>query len=230
MKRSKNTLLLLLPFLLLTLSIGIFTMLIQATRNANKSVKSIQTSSTDDQIYGDRVVNRFSKTQFSTTELASLWVVLNESNIVPATYTPTNLSSIQTSDGNVILVRAELTDNIESLLSAAKKENFNIKPVSGYRDYNEQKKLYASNPYKTAAKPGFSEHQLGIAIDVSTGDNENIWLANHAHKYGFIIRYPKGKESITGMAYEPWHLRYVGVELATEIKNSNKTLEEYFQN
>ena len=91
------------------------------------------------------------------------------------------------------------------------------------------------------AKPGFSEHQCGLSADVSSKSvnlqltidfehtKEGIWLFNNAHKFGFIIRYPKGKEYITGYAYEPWHIRYVGKSIATTIFNNNLTLEEWYE-
>ena len=91
-----------------------------------------------------------------------------------------------------------------------------------------------------SAVPGHSEHETGLAIDVSGSDGkcaatdcfgdtmEAKWLAEHAAEYGFIIRYPKGKESITGYKYEPWHLRYVGVQIASEIAEQASTLEEYY--
>src|SRR5690606_29333728 len=91
-----------------------------------------------------------------------------------------------------------------------------------------------------SAYPGTSEHQTGLAMDVSTpnidnaleaglGDRvEGIWLRGHCAEFGFIIRYPQGKESITGYAYEPWHLRYVGVDIATTVMSEGITLEEYF--
>ena len=84
------------------------------------------------------------------------------------------------------------------------------------------------------AKPGFSEHQTGLCIDVTNrdkyfvkGTEEADWIANNCYKYGFIIRYPEGKENITGISYEPWHIRYVGKEIAKQIHNKGITLEEY---
>ena len=87
-----------------------------------------------------------------------------------------------------------------------------------------------------SAKPGHSEHQTGLAVDVE-GENKDydnfedtkefIWMKNNAHRFGFILRYPKGKEHITGFKYEPWHYRYVGIETATKIFKQNITLEEY---
>jgi D-alanyl-D-alanine carboxypeptidase len=94
---------------------------------------------------------------------------------------------------------------------------------------------------KFSAKPGQSEHQTGLAIDITCEamnyqldysfgvTDEGAWVKENAHRFGFIIRYPEGKEDITGYMYEPWHLRYVGVDLAEEVYNSGLTLEEYFE-
>ncbi|SHM85198.1 D-alanyl-D-alanine carboxypeptidase [Ruminococcus flavefaciens] len=112
---------------------------------------------------------------------------------------------------------------------------------SGFRSYATQNTIYnnyvASDGVEVAdtysARPGHSEHQTGLAIDVNSISNDFIgtpeceWLAKNAHKYGFIIRYPKGKESITGYRYEPWHIRFVGIDTATAIYNSGLCLEEY---
>jgi len=120
---------------------------------------------------------------------------------------------------------------------------------SGFRTYQTQQKLYDRTKKtrglavaeKLSARPGHSEHQLGLAADFSTqaqgcvimecfGKTEaGIWLRDNAHNFGFIIRYPKGSESITGFQYEPWHFRYVGIELATEMKTLGiETLEEFW--
>lgn len=128
-----------------------------------------------------------------------------------------------------------------ALSAAAAQEGLNIWLASGYRSYDYQSRIY--NNYSSmygsetadtfSARPGYSEHQTGLAIDVNSIDDsfantpEAEWLAAHAHEYGFIIRYPKGKENITGYKYEPWHIRYLGVETATAVYNSGKTLEEY---
>lgn len=116
--------------------------------------------------------------------------------------------------------------------------------VSTYRSYDYQKKLY-KHYVKTkgkkyanmcSAKPGHSEHQTGLAVDISSSnlDYDNFektkefnWVKNNAHKYGFIMRYPKGKTHITGYKYEPWHYRYVGMRIANIIYNKDLTLEEY---
>lgn len=130
----------------------------------------------------------------------------------------------------------------------AKKSGFHLTAFSTYRSYSYQKNLFdryakrhgveAANRY--SAKAGQSEHQTGLAFDVGEVGKEHLWaeaafehtnaskwIAKNAHKYGFIVRYPKGKEHITGYIYEPWHLRYLGVNLATKVYNSGLTLEEY---
>lgn len=135
----------------------------------------------------------------------------------------------------------EAKQALSRLQNDAKKVGHDLPLLSGYRSYSYQKTLYESyvqrdgealaNTY--SAKPGQSEHQTGLAFDVgslyfSFGDTPaGIWLRDNAHRYGFIIRYPKGKEGITGYTYEPWHIRYINVEVATEIYNRQITLEEY---
>ncbi len=129
----------------------------------------------------------------------------------------------------------------DALSAAAAKEGLNIYLSSGFRSYDYQSRIYNNyvNLYGQekadtfSARPGHSEHQTGLAIDVNTITDsfadtpEAAWLAAHAHEYGFIIRYPKGKEQITGYKYEPWHIRYLGVETATAVYESGLTLEEY---
>ena len=120
-------------------------------------------------------------------------------------------------------------------------EGLNIWIASGYRSYEYQSKIY--NNYSTmygsetadtfSARPGHSEHQTGLAIDMNSIDDsfadtpESDWVKENCYKYGFIIRYPKGKEDITGYKYEPWHVRYLGEETAEKVYNSGLTLEEY---
>lgn len=136
----------------------------------------------------------------------------------------------------------ELNNAFSKLKSAASVEGVELKIISGFRSYNSQKSIY--NNYvkrdgKTqadtySARAGHSEHQTGLAIDVNSlnfdfaDTKEGQWLQNNAYKYGFIIRYPKDKENITGYRYEPWHLRYIG-DLSKELYNGGDwiTLEEY---
>lgn len=134
----------------------------------------------------------------------------------------------------------------KALSDAAKNEGLYILNQSAYRSYSNQESIY--NNYlnnkgrtwtdKWSARPGHSEHQTGLALDVGTYTTielddfeftkEFTWMQNNAYKYGFILRYPDGKEYITGYGYEPWHYRYVGVDAATTIQNENITYEEYY--
>lgn len=133
---------------------------------------------------------------------------------------------------------------LENLINDAKEEGIILIGNSGYRSYASQKdiyrKSYMSNGNELTAayvaKPGFSEHQTGLCIDITNEERyfvewtkEAKWLAENCYKYGFIIRYPKGHESITGIEYEPWHIRYVGKEAAKIICENEITLEEYLR-
>lgn len=138
-----------------------------------------------------------------------------------------------------VMMRSEAATSLEDLFAGAEADGVYLYAVSGYRSYDYQASIY--NPYSGySAPPGASEHQLGLAMDVNSSyygsslttefgySTEGQWVKNNAHKYGFIVRYLEGKEDITGYYYEPWHIRYVGVELATELYNSGLALEEYY--
>lgn len=126
----------------------------------------------------------------------------------------------------------------QELLRRSRREGISLVCISGYRSYARQKELYDGSPY--VAPPGTSEHQSGLALDLScpgvrmeleeafARTPEGIWLARHAPLFGFILRYPANKEEITGVPYEPWHIRYVTRPLASYIAMTGLTLEEYF--
>lgn len=130
---------------------------------------------------------------------------------------------------------------LEQMQQAAAADGVVLFVVSGFRDYETQKAIYSRYVYNNgqenadrfSARPGHSEHQTGLAFDLNSlsesfGDTrEGIWLSENCHKFGFIIRYPKGKEHITGYMYEPWHVRYLGTENAEKIYASGLTVEEY---
>jgi D-alanyl-D-alanine carboxypeptidase len=137
-----------------------------------------------------------------------------------------------------------IVDYLEELVSAAKEEGIILLGNSGYRSYKSQNETY-TNRVKAegkkladayVAKPGFSEHQTGLCIDITNksgyfakGTKESDWLAENCHRFGFIIRYPYGKKNITGIEYEPWHIRYVGKKAAKYIYDNEITLEEYLE-
>ncbi len=163
-------------------------------------------------------------------------------------YVPKNLVVVK----NVSYVRREneimkldktTFDKYKEMEIFLKQKNIDILLFSTFRTYEKQISLWNNNKQANnlfLAKPGFSEHQTGLVVDVATKDSgltihfENTTtfkvLKENAHQFGFILRYPKGKEHITGYAYEPWHFRYVGKEIATVIYENNLTLEEYFYN
>ncbi|MFC0581906.1 M15 family metallopeptidase [Micrococcoides hystricis] len=162
----------------------------------------------------------------------------------PADYAPADLVAI----GNGQQLRSAAAGAYQQLVSAASAAGYQLSPSSAYRSYatqvethNHWKNQYgAEYAEKISARPGHSEHQTGLAVDVMPASGqcrleqcfgqlpEGKWVAANAHRYGFIIRYPQGQDSVTGYSYEPWHLRYVGVETATAIKNSGKTMEAYY--
>lgn len=136
---------------------------------------------------------------------------------------------------------AEAEAAFNDMAAQAWSEGITLWICSGYRSYSEQETLFNGYAYQrgledadeVSARPGHSEHQSGLCMDVNTtdfsftGTAEAIWLEQHCAEYGFIIRFPEGKESITGYAYEPWHIRYVGVETAQQISSKGVCLEEY---
>lgn len=165
------------------------------------------------------------------------------------TYIPSNLreiyNSLSTKSG--ICLTKEARDNFESMLEKAHLDGYNIKASSGFRTYDYQNILFINeanaenqNIDIAIAKPGHSEHQLGVTVDVTgqsikyegaskrfDGSKESIWMKDYASDYGFIESYPSGKEKVTGYIYEPWHYRYVGVEKAKEIIKNGETINEY---
>jgi D-alanyl-D-alanine carboxypeptidase len=146
-------------------------------------------------------------------------------------------------------MQKDAADAIELMFAAALEDGFTLYAISGYRSYNRQKEIFLNNivhrgkrhTLKYSAAPGTSEHQTGLAMDVSSKSvryklvtsfsncDEGKWLANHSYKFGFIIRYPKDQYDFTGYAYEPWHIRYVGKDLANYLYTNNMTLDEYYK-
>lgn len=180
-------------------------------------------------------------TTYSAEEVSdNIGVLVNKYHKLPDEYEPSDLVSIS---GTSYLLRKEASEAYEKLKSAAILDNVYFYPFSAYRSFATQNGLY--NMYKKrdgekladtySARPGFSEHQLGLAIDIRSSSlpdnltqNDYNWMLNNAHKYGFIIRYPKGKQYVTQYMEEPWHIRYLGVDLATKVHDSGLTFDEYY--
>lgn len=181
-----------------------------------------------------------------TPYLNQIYILSNKYLSMPSDYVPNNLETIssQCSRSGMRLV-SEAREQFETLCSDAKDDGYTIRAMSSYRSYDYQVDLYqryvdrdgkdAADTY--SARPGFSEHQTGLVVDV---DNRKLsytqfdetqeygWMKEHAHEYGFIERYPEGKEDITGYSYESWHYRYVGREIATYMKEHDMTFDEYY--
>ena len=173
-------------------------------------------------------------------------ILVNKYYSLDEKYEPNNLETISKQyalEGMELVHDAKIA--FEEMAKAAKKENLNIIAMSTYRDYNYQVKIY--NQYIKAdgqkkvdtysGRPGHSEHQTGLAVDVYNGKvnytkfettKEFAWMNEHAHEYGFILRFPKDKIEETGYTYESWHYRYVGKNEAKYIKENNISFEEYY--
>ena len=155
-------------------------------------------------------------------------LIANKTYSLPASYNPGSLTN-------------ETYAAFLQMQQAAARQGLRLWVASGFRSYSSQSSIYsryvrrdgraAADRY--SARPGHSEHQTGLAFDLNTitqsfaNTNEGRWVAANCYKYGFILRYPKNKEAITGYMYEPWHLRYLGVDLATRVYASGLCLEEY---
>lgn len=180
-----------------------------------------------------------------STNLNTELILVNKYNYVTENYVPENLQPLNTSYARSGMQLVDIAkEAFESMSDDAKKEGMNIIAMSSYRSYDYQVNLY-NNYVKTdgkeaadtySARPGYSEHQTGLAVDVynlelpytSFEETEEFnWMQENAYKYGFILRFPKDKVDITGYQYEAWHYRYVGKEVAKYIHNHNMTLEEY---
>ncbi|WP_051280552.1 M15 family metallopeptidase [Anaerovorax odorimutans] len=182
-----------------------------------------------------------------------LLILVNKDNPVDENYKPDDLTAVKyyAEDRTQAsrYMRKEAAEQFNKLSEAAKQDGYEIVMTTAYRSYGFQKILYDNYVQregqeaadKFSAKPGYSEHQSGLAVDVTSpsvnyslsyeyGDTaEGKWLKENAHNFGYIIRYKKGKEDITGYNYEPWHIRYVGETVADEIYEKDITLEEFLE-
>ncbi|MCL2522546.1 MAG: M15 family metallopeptidase [Erysipelotrichales bacterium] len=170
------------------------------------------------------------------TNLDSLLILVNKNYYLNEDYFPKDLVYIENNQiSRPVYINKEVYEQYKKLKRVALKNNFDIQAFSGFRSYYYQQSIYVNSPYQ--ALPGESEHQTGLALDISLleiglipemGDYPIYdFLLENAYKFGFILRYPEGKEDITGYHFEPWHYRYVGLKHAKAIYNQNITLEEY---
>lgn len=181
-------------------------------------------------------------------------VLVNKQRNLPADFLPTDMVAPQvpfpfTANEPRRFLRAEAASALEQLFAAAQANGLRPYALSGFRAFERQYAIFAAQvervgegeANRTVARAGQSEHQTGLAMDITSREvgfaltvdfgvtPEGKWLAANAHRFGFIVRYPAGKEHITGYSYEPWHIRYVGTAVAEYLFTHSLTLEEYFQ-
>jgi D-alanyl-D-alanine carboxypeptidase len=197
----------------------------------------------------------FNLKKYSIDDPTSQWIVVNKKRpLHPLSYAPANLVvphvPLQSPGSISMQLDSRAASALEALVTAGQNAGIKLELYSGYRSYEQQVSTYNSEVRgfgqvqadKESARPGYSEHQTGLAADISAVSGtcdlqvcfgtteEGKWLATNAYKYGFIVSYPQDKIEITGFMYEPWHIRYVGKELASEMhKTGIKTLNEMFK-
>ena len=193
----------------------------------------------------------FDKAAASIDDPASPWVVVDKLRpLNPADYAPADLVDLEVPHTWHPRLRQEAADAVVAMFAAAQAEaGLTLASNSAYRSYDSQVEVYNDdmNAHGQAfadtdtARPGYSEHQTGLAIDIGAdsgycsldpcfaGTPEGQWLAANAWRFGFLLRYPQGLDQVTGYTFEPWHYRYIGVPLATELHNTGvPTLEQFF--
>ena len=185
------------------------------------------------------------------TDPSSITVFIDKTHSLPADYVPAELVMPYVySTSDVIQVNALAADALKSMVNTANEQGITLYLTSGYISYETQNEYFSdraamvgeTEANKVIAKAGFSEHQTGLAFDFSddasgtatttafADTDAGKWLMTHAHEYGFILRYPKDKEAITGYSYQPWHYRYVGTDVANAMYSQawDLTMEEYY--
>lgn len=187
-------------------------------------------------------VDTFDRTAHSLDDPNSIWVVVNKLRpLNPQDFEPGDLVDVPVPHTWDPLLRQEASDAIVVMFQAASDEaDLSLASNSAFRSYSAQESIYDGDDLLTA-RPGFSEHQTGLVMDIGAesgecslatcfGDiAEGIWLRDNAWRFGFILRYPADKTPVTGYDFEPWHYRYVGVPLSTEMHETGfTTLEEFF--
>ena len=184
-----------------------------------------------------------------TMTVSSIQKITNKNHPIDSDYVPADLTIVNVNSNGTQYLRSEAASALVNMFEAARRDNINLYLVSGYRSYAQQLELY--NTYvRTDGKaladqydaiPGACEHQLGLAVDLSDDNRDHDidisfettaayqWLLKHSYEYGYIFRFPRGKEAITGIAYNPWSFRYIGIEEAKKVYNSGLTLEEFYK-
>lgn len=193
----------------------------------------------------------FDKTMYSIDEADSLWVVVDKlRRLKPKRYAPSGLTTLDVPHAYTPVLRRDAARAYLKMFRAARRDGVDLVVQSGYRSYSSQVTVYngwvatlgRAAADLQSARPGYSEHQIGLSVDIAAANGsctiqacfsktkEGKWLSANAWRFGWHLRYPKGKTDITGYKFEPWHWRFVGKELAAELNLTPKiTLEEFFE-
>ncbi len=194
----------------------------------------------------------FDRTQYSIDSADSIWVVANKTRrLSPKKFVPSDLVTMDVPHTYDPTLRREAAKSYRTMLRAATRDGKSLVVQSAYRSYATQVSVYNGwvnqlgrhGADLQSARPGYSEHQIGLSVDIAAASRactiqacfsdtpEGKWLTKHAWEYGWVLRYPKGKTNITGYKYEPWHWRYVGIPLAEQIHliGAKETLEEFWE-
>ncbi len=195
----------------------------------------------------------FDKSQFSVDAPGSPWWMVGRDrpltdNYAPETLAVPNLKSAKPPSADAAKISAVATEAAAEMFAAAEQDGIRLVLLSGFRSQSTQAAVFErlknrtslANAEKYSARPGTSEHQTGLAMDITSlsaqcqlkpcfeQTSEAMWLLDNAYRFGFHLRYPKGMQEITGYQFEPWHYRYLGIDLATELYGSSLTMEEFF--
>jgi len=232
---------------------GLFLVVVVIFAWPAKSVTPQKTASPSINTTPESMQPALDKSLYPTDSAASFWVVVNKGSALPSDYVPANLTvpSVPlrlTSSSSEMHVRADTAAALKTMFDAAKDQGISLMLASGYRSFSEQSAVYSSYVASSgtakadtfSARPGHSEHQTGLAADIEPlsraceveqcfeNTKEGQWLAANSYKYGFIIRYQKNTQNLTGYEYEPWHVRFVGTQLAAELYKDGQTMEQFF--
>jgi D-alanyl-D-alanine carboxypeptidase len=192
----------------------------------------------------------FDRSAYSIDDPASIWVIVDKLRpLHPASFVPPDLVAVKVPHTNPPILRRVAAAATVRMFAGAAGVGVRLASNSSYRPFDDQQRIYASDKQhlgvagadRLTARPGYSEHQTGLAIDIGTASGrcdldpclattpEGRWLAANAWRYGFVLRYPSGQEQVTGIEFEPWHFRYVGIPLATAYHDEHATsLEAFF--
>jgi zinc D-Ala-D-Ala carboxypeptidase len=249
----KRILIMILCGVLLVMGCGVHSKAVEKAKSARTIVITKKMLSTEQFKVAAQISSKINAIH-TVSNSTSITVMVNKTNALPKGYRPKDLvrPKVKFLFGNQkvekALLRKTAATALEKMFKAAASQKVILYGASGFRSYETQDALFKREVAQYGRKkaemavavPGTSEHQTGLAMDITAPSvkytivekfdktKEGIWLAKHAHEYGFILRYPKGKERITKYEYEPWHFRYVGVDIATSIYKKKITLEEYF--